>query len=122
MFVGDVPPSISEPIKSKLLGDSHWPWFITAETSGVDEGYHDSIHDALSGEDPQFQHNVVNDGNVCSQHAWDYVAEPLWNYLNQEYSYEIGDVLGIRRVKMNLLTRKETKHLYHTPHDRDWET
>lgn len=117
MFIGEVPTSVSEPIKARLLNSPYWPWYMITETTGYDPRYNDSIPDELSGEDPQFQHTVVNNhGEIASQHAWDIVAEPLWTYVVEHFSEQLGHFEKFRRIKINLLTKKESKHLYHTPH------
>ena len=67
MIIGNVPESVSEPIRATLLNSSYFPWYMITETTRYDPTYNDSIPDELSGEDPQFQHTVLNNkGEVTS--------------------------------------------------------
>jgi|TARA_B100002019_G_scaffold16250_1_gene12789 hypothetical protein len=117
MIIGNVPESVSEPIRATLLNSSYFPWYMITETTRYDPTYNDSIPDELSGEDPQFQHTVLNNkGEVTSQSSYDLVVEPLWRYIVTNYDNELGSFENFRRIKINLLTKKESKHMYHTPH------
>ncbi len=115
MIFGEVPKLISEPAKAMMLLSAYWPWYLNTETTGYDGEYSDSIQDELSGEDPQFLHTVLNNNQeMISPNAYEKVAEPIWKHIVA--NYDIPEFESFRRIKMNLLTKKESKHLYHTPH------
>ena len=60
MYLGEVPKSISEPVKARLLHNPYWPWFLQTETTSYDKEFSTSIPDELSSENPQFMHTVLN--------------------------------------------------------------
>ncbi|BCU96710.1 MAG: hypothetical protein CM15mV13_1540 [uncultured marine virus] len=89
-------------------------WYLQSETTSYDTEFNTSIKDSLSGEDIQFQHTVIDTlGSIVSPTAYERITEPIWKWIVANNDIEFGQ---FRRIKINLLTRKETKHLYHTPH------
>jgi|TARA_B100001996_G_scaffold263530_1_gene205549 hypothetical protein len=115
MYIGEVPKSISEPCKARLLHNSYWPWYINTETTSYDTNFATSIPDEVSGEDPQFLHTCINTlGEIVSPDAYEKVCEPVWKWIVS--NTEMPEFDSFRRIKINLLPRRETKHLYHTPH------
>ena len=113
-LIGQVPSNISEPTKARLLHNPYWPWYLQSETTSYDTEFNTSIKDSLSGEDIKFQHTVIDTlGSIVSPTAYERITEPIWKWIVANNDIEFGQ---FRRIKINLLTRKETKHLYHTPH------
>ena len=120
MIIGQVPTDISESTKARIFSP-YWPWFMCSHTTEYNPEYNDSIRDELSGEDPQFMHTVMdNQGEMRSENAYEQGCQQVWEWIlnDSEIFEEFSDAEfnKLRRIKMNLLTRKETKHLYHTPH------
>ena len=113
MIIGQVPTDVSESTKARIFSP-YWPWHLMTETTSYSTEYADSIRDELSGEDPQFMHTVVdNQGTMKSENAYKQGCEEVWKSIATQIDAEFD---MFRRIKINLLMRRETKHLYHTPH------
>ena len=115
MYLGEVPKSISEPVKARLLHNPYWPWFLQTETTSYDKEFSTSIPDELSSENPQFMHTVLNTlGEIVSPDGYEKVCEPVWKWIVS--NTKMPEFSDFRRIKINLAPKRESNTLYHTPH------